>query len=140
MIQKLDKNEKLKKDFDIIIKDVLTYFSQPKKLLVSRTFEELVKATEKELNNGVQLIHNSYHRIDDKVKLVLDQAEQQRCEKIFIFGDLQNDIDPATEARKLGYDVFMARVCKQMLRKHYHSDVDLYMQRNWTGLRDMLIS
>jgi hypothetical protein len=27
MIQKLDKNEKLKKDFDIIIKDVLTYFS-----------------------------------------------------------------------------------------------------------------
>ena len=114
-------------------KDVVDLYSGAQRILVSRSFEELVDQTREQLG-----IKEGCHRVEEKAEKVLSLAKERGVNRVLIFGDLEIDLQIAELLRDRGIDYDMVLVNKQFDYKRFDDRATIFIPRNWRGLLELL--
>ncbi len=114
-------------------REVVDLYSGSQRILVSRSFEELVDQTREQLE-----IKEGYHRVEEKAKTVLKLVRERGINRVLIFGDLEIDLQISELLKNRGIDHDMVLVNKQFDYKRFDDRATIFIPRNWRGLLEML--
>jgi len=104
--------------------DSVRYFGDAQKILVSRNIREIVEKTQQEL-----CCDASYWEQDDKVTVILNQAQERNVKRLLIFGDSKEDALPIPALRAAGYHVDFIYVQEKYVKKEIHPDATIAITR-----------
>ncbi|MBT4441111.1 hypothetical protein HOC98_03325 [archaeon] len=114
-------------------REVVDLYSEAQRILVSRTFEELVEQTREQLG-----MEEGLHRVEEKAETVLGLVQERGVNRVLLFGDLEIDLQIAGLLKDRGIDYDMVLVNKQFDYKRFDDRATIFIPRNWRGLLEML--